>query len=52
MRKTRDLIKKIGGIKETFHSRMDTIKDREYKDLTKADETKKGDNYGRRMEIP
>ena len=28
MRKTRDLFKKTGGIKGTFHARMGTIKDR------------------------
>ena len=50
MRKTRDI--DTGGIKETFHSRMGTVKDRKDKDLTKADEIKKGDNYGRLMEIP
>ena len=39
MRKTRDLVKKIGDIKATFHARMGTIKDS--KDLTEAEETKK-----------
>ena len=29
-----DLFKKIGDIKGTFHARMDTIKDRNSKDLT------------------
>ena len=38
MRKTRDLIKKIGDIKATFHARMGTIKDS--KDLTEAEEIK------------
>ena len=32
MGKTRNLFKKIGGIKETFHARMDKIKDRNSKD--------------------
>ena len=32
--KTRDLFKKTGGIKGTFHARMDTIKNRDGKDLT------------------
>ena len=41
MGKIRDLIKKIGNIKETFHSRMGTIKDRNGKDLTESEETKK-----------
>ena len=39
--KTRDLFKKIGDIKETFHARMGTIKDRNCKDLTEAEEIKK-----------
>ena len=34
MRKTRDLFKKTGDIKGTFHARMGTIKDRNSKDLT------------------
>ena len=42
MRKTRNLFKKIGGIKETFHARMDKIKDRNSKDLTEREATKKG----------
>ena len=39
--KTRDLFKKIGYIKGTFHARMGTIKDRNSKDLTEADKIKK-----------
>ena len=34
--KTRDLFKKMRDIKETFHARMGTIKDRNSKDLTEA----------------
>ena len=41
MGKTRDLFKKIGDIKETFHARMGTKKDRNCKDLTEAEEIKK-----------
>ena len=41
MRKTRDLLKKTGDIKGTFHARMGTIKDRNSKDLTEAEETQK-----------
>ena len=41
MRKTRDLLKKTGDIKGTFHARMGTIKDRNSKDLTEAEEIKK-----------
>ena len=37
IRKTRDLMKKIGDIKGTFHARMGTVKDRNGKDLTEAD---------------
>ena len=41
MRKTRDLLKKTGDIKGTFHARMGTIKDRNSKDLTEAEDIKK-----------
>ena len=41
MGKTRDLFKKIGEIKGTFHARMGMIKDRKGKDLTEAEEIKK-----------
>ena len=40
MEKTRDLFKKTGDIKGTFHARMSTIKDRNHKDLTAAEEIK------------
>ena len=36
MGKTRDLIKKIGDTKGTFHAKMETIKDRSDKDLTEG----------------
>ena len=39
--KTRDLIKKIRDIKETFHAKMGTIKDRNGMDLTEADVKKR-----------
>ena len=39
--KTRDLFKKVGDSKGTFHARMGMIKDRNRKDLTEAGETKK-----------
>ena len=39
--KTRDLFKKIGNIKGTFHPKMGTIKDRNGKALTEAEEIKK-----------
>ena len=41
MGKIRDLFKKIGDIKGTFHSKMSTIKDRNSKDLTEAENIKK-----------
>ena len=40
MGKTRNLFKKTGEIKGTFHARMGTIKDRNGKDLTEAEEIK------------
>ena len=36
MGKTRDLFKKIGDTKGTFHAKMDTIKDTNVMDLTEA----------------
>ena len=41
MGKTRDLFRKIGAIKGTFHAKMGTIKHRNGKDLRAAEETKK-----------
>ena len=35
MGKTKDLFNKIGDIKETFHSRMGTTKDKNDEELTK-----------------
>ena len=37
MGKTRDPFKKIGDTKGTFHAKMGTIKDRNFKDLTEED---------------
>ena len=39
--KVRDLFKKIGDIKGTFHARMGTIKKKNSKDLTEAEKIKK-----------
>ena len=39
--KTRDLFKKIGDTKGTFQARMGKIKDRNGRDLTEAEDTKK-----------
>ena len=41
MGKSRDLFKKIWDIKETFPTRMGTIKNRNSKDLTEAETIKK-----------
>ena len=41
MRKTRDLFKKIRDTKGPFHARMCSIKDRNDRDLTKAEAIKK-----------
>ena len=41
MGKARDLFKKIGDLKGTFHARMGTIKNRNGKDLTEAEEINK-----------
>ena len=41
MGKTKDLFKKIGDIKGTFHAEMGTIKNRNCMDLIEAEDTKK-----------
>ena len=41
MGKTRDLFKKIRDTKGTFHAKMGSIKDRNGRDLTKAEDVKK-----------
>ena len=41
MGKARDLFKKIGDTKGTFHAKMGTRKERNGKDLTKAKEMKR-----------
>ena len=41
MGKTRDLFKKTGDTKGTFHAKMGTMKKRNSKDLTEAEEIKK-----------
>ena len=45
MGKTRDLFKKTGDNKGTFYGRMGSIKDRNSKDLTEAEEIKKWQEY-------
>ena len=42
MRKTRDLFKKTGDTKGTFHAKMGTIKDRNGNNLTEPEEIKRG----------
>ena len=41
MGKTRDLFKKIRDTKETFHAKMGSIKERNGRDLTEAEDIKK-----------
>ena len=41
MGKTRNLVKKIRDTKETFHAKMGSIKDRNGRDLTEAEDIKK-----------
>ena len=45
MGKTRDLLKKIWDTKGTFHSKMGTIKDRNGRDLTEADDFKRWQEF-------
>ena len=42
MGKTRDLFKKIRDTKGTFHAKMGSIKDRNGRDLTEAEDIKRG----------
>ena len=41
MQRNRDLFKKIRNTKGTFHAKMDSIKDRNGRDLTEAEDIKK-----------
>ena len=41
MKKTRDLFKKTGDIRRTFHAKMGSIKDRNGMDLTEAEDIKR-----------
>ena len=45
MGKTRDLFKKIGDTKGTFHAKMGSIKDRNGMKLTRVKDTKKSQEY-------
>ena len=48
MGKTRDLFKKIRDTKGTFHAKMGSIKDRNGRDLTEAEDIKKVTRIHRR----
>ena len=45
MRKTRDLFKKIRDTTGTFHAKMDTINDRNSRDLPEAEDIKRWQEY-------
>ena len=45
MGKARDLFKKIRDTKGTFHAKMGLIKDRNGRDLTEAEDIKRGGKY-------
>ena len=45
MRKTRDLFKKIGDTRGTFHAKMGSLKDRNGMDLTEAEDIKRWQEY-------
>ena len=49
MGKTRDLFKKIRDTKEIFHAKMGSIKDRNGRDLTEAEEIKDVVRINRRL---
>ena len=49
MGKTRDLFKKIRDTKGTFHAKMGSIKDRNGKDLTEAEDIKKWKEYTEKL---
>ena len=53
--KTRDLFKKIGDTKGTFHAKMSSIKDRNGMDLTEAENLRRGgkntQNYTKKVLI-
>ena len=45
MGKTRDLFKKIRDTKGTFHAKMGTLKDKNGRDLTEAEDIKRWQEY-------
>ena len=52
MGKTRDLFKKTGDTKGTFHVKMGTIMDRNLMDLTKAEDNKRWQEYTEEHPVP
>ena len=49
MRKIRDLFKKIGDTKGIYHAKMRTIKNRNGKDPTEAEEMKRWQGYREKL---
>ena len=49
MEKTRDLVKKIRATKGTFHAKMDSIKDRNGRDPTEAEDIKRWQEYTKEL---
>ena len=49
MGKTRDLVKKIRDTKGTFHAKKDSIKDRNGRDLTEAEDIKRWQEYSEEL---
>ena len=45
MGKTRDLIKKVGDTKRTFHTKMGSIKDGNGRDIREAEDIKRWQEY-------
>ena len=50
MRKIRDLFKKIGDTKGIYHAKMRTIKNRNGKDPTEAEEMKRWQGYREKLQ--
>ena len=49
MRNITDLSNKIRDTKGTFHARMGTIKDRDIRDLTEAEDIKKNEKHTQKI---
>ena len=49
MGKTRDLLKEFRDIKGMFHAKMGTIKDRDIRDLTEAEDIKKNEKHTQKI---